>query len=148
MPKFKYETSIVTFIQFIAMSVLYFLINLGSIISTCTGRSYDCVSNSISSITLSIVIVIAFGCVWILGYFVQKRRNRGLALLLMAVEAGIFVVELLDAHNFSNALSLITSLIDVLLALFVIILALRLYRAKGGRVVNRHKISNYLSRKD
>lgn len=139
LPKLKYETSIVTFIQFITMSVLYFLINLGSIISTCRDQSYNCVSNSISSITLSIAVVIAFGCLWILGYLVQNRRNKRLAGLLIIIETGILIVELLDAHNFPNIFSLITSLIDALLAGWVIVLAMRLYRAKGGRIVSRRR---------
>jgi len=137
LPKLKYETSIVTFIQFITMSFLYLLVNLGSIITTCHGGSSNCVSNSISSITLSIIIIIAFGCLWLLGYRVQNRRNRRLAVLLIAIEAGIFVIELLDAHNFSNILSLITSLLDMFLAIWVIVLAFRLFRAKGGRIVTR-----------
>jgi hypothetical protein len=139
LPKLKYETSIVTFIQFIAMSFLYLLVNLGSIITSCRGRSYDCVSNSISSITLSIVVIIAFSCVWLLGYYVQNRRSRRLALLLMFIEVGIFMVELLDARHFPNILSLFTSLLDASLALLVIILALRLYTANGGRIVSRNR---------
>jgi hypothetical protein len=139
LPKLKYETSIVTFVQFITMSFLYLLINLSSIISTCSGGSFNCVSNSISSISLSIVIIIAFACLWLLGYYVQNRRNRRLALLLIAVEAGVFIIELLDAHNFTNVLSLITSVIDMLLALWVIALAFRLFRAKGGRIVGRSR---------
>jgi hypothetical protein len=139
LPKLKYETSIVTFIQFITMSLLYFLINLGSIITNCRGHSYNCVSNSISSITFSIVAIFAFGLVWLLGYFVQNRRNRRLALLLIVIESGIFIVELLDAHNFPNILSLLTSLLDALLALWVITLAVRLYLAKGGRIVSRSR---------
>jgi len=139
LPKLKYETSIITFFQFITMSLLYFLINLGSIISVCKSQNYNCVSNSISSITLSIVIVIAFACVWLLGFYVQNRRSQRLALLLIIIEAGIFVVELFDAHNFPNILSLTTSLVDALLALWVIVLAFRLYRAKGGRIVARKR---------
>jgi hypothetical protein len=139
LPKLKYETSIITFIQFIAMSFLYFLVNLGSIITSCRGRSYDCVSNSISSITLSIVVIIAFSCVWLLGYYVQNRRSRRLAILLILIEAGIFMVELLDARNFPNILSLVTSLLDASLALLVIILAVRLSLANGGRIVSRSR---------
>ena len=139
LPKLKYETSIVTFIQFIVMSFLYFLINIGSIITSCRSQSYNCVSNSISSITLSIVIVIAFGCLWLLGYYVQNRRNQRLAILLIVIETGILIIELFDAHNFPNILSLITSLIDVVLASLVIVLAIRLVRAKGGRIVNRNR---------
>jgi hypothetical protein len=139
LPKLKYETSIVTFIQFIVMSFLYLMINLGSIISSCRGQSYNCISNSISSITLSIVIIVAFGCLWMLGYYVQNRRSQRLALLLIIVEFGIFIVELFDAHHFPNLLSLITSLIDVVLAGWVIFLAIRLYRAKGGRIVSRNR---------
>jgi len=139
LPKLKYETSIVTFIQFITMSLLYFLINIGSIITNCSGHSYNCVSNSISSITFSIITILAFSMVWLLGYFVQNRRNRRLAVLLIVIESGIFIVELLDAHNFPNILSLFTSLLDALLALWVITLAVRLYLAKGGRIVSRNR---------
>ncbi|HEY5267808.1 MAG TPA: hypothetical protein VII94_01585 [Candidatus Saccharimonadales bacterium] len=121
------------------MSFLYLLINLGSIITSCRGGSSNCVSNSISSITLSIIIIIAFGCLWLVGYHVQNRRNRRLAVLLIAIEVGIFAIELLDAHNFTNILSLFTSLLDMLLALWVIVLAIRLFRAKGGRIVSHNR---------
>lgn len=139
LPKLKYETSIVTFIQFISMSFLYFLINMGSIISSCHGHSYDCLSNSIGSVSLSIVAIFAFGFLWLLGYLVQNRRSRRLAILLIIIELGILIVELLDAHNFPNILSLFTSLLDASLAFWVIVLAVRLYRANGGRIVTRSR---------
>lgn len=137
--KLKYETSIVTFGQFIIMSVLYFAINLGSIINVCTTRSYDCLSNTISSLTLSILIAFFFVLIWILGYLVQHRRSQRLALLLICLEFGVLIVELFDAHNYPSLLSLVTSILDAFLALWVISLAIRLYRAKGGRIVSRSK---------
>ncbi len=138
--KIKHETSVLTFIQFILMSTLYFAINLRSIIGTCVNGSNECLSNMISSLTLSILVVIVFSCIWIIGYFVQTFRSHKLALLLILIESGIFIVEFFDSYHHSSLLSLLTSIIDVLLAFWIITLAIRVYRAKGARIVVISKV--------
>lgn len=140
--KLKYETSVITFVQFIAMSTLYFTINLGSIVATCTNGSNECLSNTISSITLSIIVVFAFALVWILGYLVQNLRSHRLAIMLIVIELGILVIEIFDAHNSTSVISLITSTLDAVLAFWIITLAIRVYRAKGSRIVIKSKQKN------
>jgi preprotein translocase subunit SecG len=133
--KLKYQTGIVAFIQFIAGSVLGFGNGLLSSITSCTNHGSDCVSNTLVSLVLIILTVLWFGFVAILGYAAQDRRSRRLARLLMLAEAAIALVALFDAKHFPNILSLMTSLLDCLLALWVLLLAFRLSRANGGRVV-------------
>ncbi|HUD10459.1 MAG TPA: hypothetical protein VMR28_02180 [Candidatus Saccharimonadales bacterium] len=133
--KLKYETGIVTFIQFIVLSILNFINQLVSVVSTCHGQSSDCVSNSISSITLMILVVVWFGAVWMIGYVAQDRHSRRLARLLILAEMAVIVIELFNLKHPANTLGSVTSLIDLLLAAWVIVLAWRIYRAKGGRVV-------------
>lgn len=133
--KLKYQTGIITFVQFIAGSVLGFANGAVSSISGCTSGGTDCVSNTLVSLVLIILTALWFGFVAILGYAAQDRRSRRLARLLMLAEAAIAVVALFDILHFPNILSLITSLIDFTLALWVLLLAYRLSKAKGGRVV-------------
>lgn len=133
--KLKYQTGIVTFIQFIVGSTLGFANGALSSITSCTSHGNDCVSNTIVSLVLIILTVLWFGFVAILGYAAQDRRSRRLARLLMLAEIAIALVALFDALHFPNILSLGTSLLDFVLALWALLLAYRLSKANGGRVV-------------
>jgi hypothetical protein len=52
----------------------------------------------------------------------------------MAIELLVLVVALFNAKHFPNVLGLITSLTDAIIAGWIIVLAWRLSRAKGGRI--------------
>jgi len=70
----------------------------------------------------------------VVGYAAQDRRSRRIAQLLIGLEGLTGLVALFDAKHFPTVLGLITSLIDLCFAAWVILLAWRLMRAKGGRI--------------
>ncbi|HVV25504.1 MAG TPA: hypothetical protein VHC21_00520 [Candidatus Saccharimonadales bacterium] len=135
--RFRYETGIVTLVQFIVLSLLSLANSLDSIISTCINHSSPCVENMIPSILLYILIAIWFAIVWILGYTAQERRTRKWAAILIVAEAVIALVALFSIKHNSGWLSMVTSSIDLVFALWVIVLAGRLFFSGGGRVVAR-----------
>jgi hypothetical protein len=134
--KIRYQTGIVTLIQFIIGAALGFINDLASSISGCVGHGTDCVSNTLVSLVLILLTTAWFAFVAALGYAAQDRRSRRLARFLMLAEAAIAVVALFDAKHFPNLLSLFTSLIDLGFALWVLLLAYRLSKANGGRIIN------------
>lgn len=137
--RFKYETAVATLIQFITLSLLGIANGLNSVVTTCHKSGSDCISNLIVSIIFFILTALWFGCVWLLGYTTQHKRSKRLAQLLICAEALIALVAFFNAHHHTDILSLLTSLIDLLLAVWIITLAYRLMRAGGGRVVTKHR---------
>ena len=133
--KFKYETAVITLVQFIVLSFLGIANGLNSIVTTCHRDGSDCISNLIVSIIFFIITAVWFGFIWVLGYTAQDRRSKRLAQLLIMAELVIAVVALFNAKHHTDVLSLITSVIDLFLAAWIITLAFRLMRAKGGRIV-------------
>lgn len=137
--RFKYETGIITFVQFIVLSLLAIANGLNSVVTTCHDSSPDCVSNLLVSLIFFLLTVAWFAVVWVVGFAAQERRSRRLAQLLIAAEALIALIALFNAKHHTDILSLFTSLTDLVLAIWVITLAWRLMRAKGGRVVTRQR---------
>lgn len=135
--RFRYETGAITLIQFIVMSLLNIANGLNSIVTTCHNTGRDCISNLIVSLIFFIIITAWFAFIWILGYTAQERRSKRLAQVLIVAEIGIAMVAYFNARHHTDWLSLATSVIDLILAVWVIFLAFRLMRAKGGRVVAR-----------
>jgi hypothetical protein len=133
--RFRYETGVITLVQFIVLSLLSLVNSLYSIISTCVNHSSPCIENMIPSILLYILIAIWFGIVWLIGYTAQERRTRGWVALLNAAEFAIAMVALFSIKHHSDWLSAATSTIDLIFAVWVIVLALNLFRSGGGRVV-------------
>lgn len=138
--RWQSEVSIITFIQFVLLALLSLANALNSIISTCFSSSGQCVENMIPSIILFIMICVWFAYIWVLGYTVQERRTRKLTALLIGSEFIIAVVALFSVKHHNDWLSLSTSLTDLLLALWVMFLAARIFLAGGGRVVTRHRV--------
>ncbi|HVI60769.1 MAG TPA: hypothetical protein VM535_01290, partial [Candidatus Saccharimonadales bacterium] len=99
----------------------------------------DCISNLIVSLIFFILTTAWFGFIWILGYSAQERRSRRLAQVLIAAESLIALIAFFNARHHTDWLSLSTSVIDLVLAVWVIALAFRLMRAGGGRVVARQR---------
>lgn len=133
--KLHYETGIATLIQFISMSLLGFANGVDSVVTTCRATGSDCVSNLIVSIIFFILLSLWFGFVWVLGYTAQERRSPKIAYTLIATEGAIAMVAYFNARHHTGVLSLATSLLDLGLAIWIAILAFRLSRAKGGRIV-------------
>lgn len=137
--RFRYEVGIITFVQFVLLSLLGIANGLNSIVSTCHADGHDCISNLIVSLIFFIITAAWFAFIWILGYTAQERRSKRLCQLLIAAEAMVALIAYFNARHHTDWLSLSTSLIDLLLALWVITLAFRLMRAGGGRVVARQR---------
>jgi hypothetical protein len=137
--KLKYETAVATLIQFILLSFLGIANGLNSIVTTCHTDGSNCISNTIVSIIFFILTAAWFGCVWILGYSAQERRSRRLAQLLIVAEVLIAMVAYFNARHHTDALSLATSVIDLILAVWIISLAWRLMRAGGARIVSKQR---------
>jgi hypothetical protein len=142
--RLTHQTGTATLIQFIVLGLLNIADALQSIISTCNHSGNDCVSNLLSSIIFYFLIVIWFGVVLMLGFTAQQKRSKRLAELLVCAELAVVVVAAynikLDHFGFHNGiLSLVTSLIDVVLCVWVISVAYRLVKTSGGRVVRRQR---------
>jgi hypothetical protein len=137
--KLTYETATATLIQFIALGLLNIVNSLYSIVTTCHHPGGDCVGNLFSSLIFYIFITGWFGVVVVLGYLAQERRSKRLAQLLIIAEASVSLVALfnikLNLKYHSGVLSLVTSFVDMVLAVWIITLAFRLMRSGGGRVV-------------
>ena len=137
--KLTYQTAVATLIQFITLSFLGIANALDSIITTCIHQKSECVSNLIVSIIFFILTAAWFGLVWLLGYAAQERRSKRLAQLLICAEGFIALIAFFNAHHHTDILGLLTSLVDLLLAGWIIVLAFRLMRSNGGRVVARSR---------
>ena len=136
---FRYPIGIIAFVQFIALSLLGFLNGVNSVVVTCR-ETNDCVSNLVVSFIFFLMTVVWFGVVWLLAYRVQETRSRRLAVLLIFIELMIIGVANINARGHTDALSLITSVTDIVLASWIILLAIRIGLAKGGRVVTNPRI--------
>jgi uncharacterized membrane protein YozB (DUF420 family) len=135
--RLRYRTGIATFIQFIVMSLLSIVNGIESVVSTCDGKSGSCLSNAFATTVFFVVISLWFASIWLLGYFAQDQRSRRLAYLLIIVEFGVIMIAGFNFQNHTNAISAATSLIDIALASWVIVLAFKLSRSKGGRIMSR-----------
>ena len=134
--RLRYETGIGTLVQFIATTALSFIGTLVSVIGGCTsGVNANCVSNTLVSLILLILIIFALGFLLVLGFAAQERRSSRLAKLLIVSEVLAAIIYLYDTQHALNILERLTNLVSCLLAIWVIILAWRLSRAKGGRIV-------------
>lgn len=145
--RWKSEIGIITFIQFISLALLSLANALNSIISTCVSSSGQCIENMIPSIILFILISVWFAYIWILGYTVQERRTRKLTALLIGSEFAVAMVALFSVKHHNDWLSLWTSIIDLVLAIWVMLLAARVFLAGGGRVVSRHHVGRGRARR-
>lgn len=136
-----YETATATLIQFIVLSLLNIANGVNSVVTTCRQDGGSCISNLLVSMIFYLLVVLWFGFVWILGYAAQERRSKRLAQVLIAAELAIALVAYFNIrhHNHKDFLGVTTSVIDLVLALWVITLAYRLMKAKGGRVVVRQR---------
>ncbi|MBC7708060.1 hypothetical protein H7Y63_02455 [Polaromonas sp.] len=134
-----YRTGLATLIQFITLSLLGIANGLDSVITTCGNNRNNCVSNLLVSTVFFLLTVGWFAGIWLVGYAAQDRRSRKLALILIAMELVVLLVATFNARHHTNLISFITSVTDALLAVWVILVAWRLRRAKGGRIVTSER---------
>lgn len=143
--KLKYQTGVAALVQFIIMTLLNFVNGISGSVQECTTKNNDCVPNLVLSLLFFLVLTAWFAFLSVLGYAAQDRRSKRLAQLLLATEAAVALIALFDARHYPNYLGLFTSLIDAALAAWVALLAFRLVRANGGRVVTRGRNRKHTS---
>lgn len=134
-----YETATATLIQFVAMSLLSAANNVASVVEVCTGEMGGCLSNGIASLGFFLLTAIWFGIIWVIGFAAQDRRSRILCYALITAELMVLAVANFNLRNPGNLLATVTSALDAVLAVWIIILAFRLSRAKGGRVLRTQR---------
>lgn len=123
-------------VQFIAATGLSFINGGASIVGGCgSGLGADCISNALVSLILIILTILFLAFLLVLGYAAQERRSSRLAQVLIAAEAVAALVYLFDTKHSQGILDRATNFAALLLALWVIVLAWRLARARGGRIV-------------
>jgi uncharacterized membrane protein HdeD (DUF308 family) len=132
--KLSYETGTATLIQFMVLGVLNIFNGLNSIVATCRS-GHDCVTNALVSAILYILLVGWFAILWVLGYMAQERRSKLLAQMLIAAEGLVALVALFNVKHHNDLIGLVTSVVDLVLALWIITLAFRLMLSGGQRVV-------------
>jgi hypothetical protein len=136
----RYETGVATMVQFVMGILLSFVTGGISIFVGCHGQGAgDCVSNTFVSLILIILIAVGYGVLLGVGYLAQERRSPRLALTLMALEALAVLIFAFDAKHAPDPVTLLANIISLALAAWVIFLAWRLVRAKGGRIVHARR---------
>lgn len=135
---FKYQVAVITLVQFITLSLLGIANGLNSIITTCVKHD-ECISNAIVSTIFFLLTAAWFAFVWVLAYTAQERRTKKLVAALICAQGLIALIALFNAKHHTDLLGLVTSVIDLFLALWIIILAVRLGKAGGGRVVVKQR---------
>ena len=136
--RIRYETGVATLIQLAITAGLSFISAIASIIAGCRGGfSADCVTNAFVSLVLIIMMIVGLGILLALGYAAQARRSVRLAYTLMGAEAFAALVFLFDAKQAPGIVERLTNFVSFLVAAWVIFIAWRLSRAKGGRMVTR-----------
>lgn len=137
--KLYYQTASATLVQFIAMSLLSAVNNIISVVQVCTGDKGGCFSNSTASVAFFLVTALWFGFIWVLGFAAQEKRSRLLAYALIGAEFLVLGIAYINFKHGGNALTTITSGLDIVLSIWIMVLAFRLSRSKGGRIVKSER---------
>lgn len=132
--KLRYQTGVAALIQFISMVFLNFVGLVTGSAQSCTDGS-GCIGGILINLIYFLLISAWFAFLWVLGYAAQDRRSKRMAQVLILAEGLVVLVSLFDARHYPGVLGLFTSVVDCALAVWVILLAVRLMRAEGGRIV-------------
>lgn len=136
--KLKYETGVAATIQFIAMTLLNVINAISSSVGQCLNGNGGCIGDVVLAIVYFLVVTVWFGALWLAGFAAQDRRSRRIAQFLIVAEALVFLVGLFDfTHHKESILGTLISLVEMITAAYVVWLAFRLIRARGGRIRSR-----------
>lgn len=128
----NHNVSHATFIQAVVVIVLTAVNGVYSGLTSCLGADKaDCTTNSVLAVILVILAIIWFGFLSAMSYAAWVRRTTALIVLFAALEAITGGVSAFDLIHFDNAIGLITSLIDLLLALWVLYMTYHLFQLRG-----------------
>lgn len=137
--RLRYETGTATLIHFIVMMLFAFVNTIMDIIDKCKDSPpSSCLQDS--GISLIYVLLLAgwFGFLCVLGYAAQQNRNPKIAFTLMGAEAMVLLIALFNVQHYNGEantpLEFLNSIVDAAFAAWIILLAFRLTRARGGRI--------------
>ncbi|MDB5184832.1 MAG: hypothetical protein JWN38_640 [Candidatus Saccharibacteria bacterium] len=133
--KLYYQTATATLIQFVLMSLCSVANNIVSVTQACTKNNGSCLSDGIASLGFFLLTAVWFALVWAVGFVAQEKRTKFFAFLLICFELMVLAIAYFNLKHRGNALQTLTSALDVALAIWVIIMAFRLSKAGGGRIV-------------
>lgn len=137
--RLTYQVGIAALIHLSVITLFNIANGVQSSVQQCTGNDTDCIGGMITNMLYFIVTSLWFGAVWLLAVAAQEKRSRKLLVLLMMAEFMILAVASFNFQHGSNPLGRVTSLVDMLLAVWVGILAARLWLAGGGRVTSSQR---------
>jgi len=134
-----YETGNATTIQFLAVNIINLISSGYDTVQKCTTPGNgSCIGSMIPNLFLFIALAIFFGVIWLIGFIVQDRRSTKIAILLILAELLVLLIGLFDLiHNKTGFLGILLSISEIATAIWIIYLASRLIRARGGRVRSR-----------
>jgi len=135
--RLRYETGTATLIQLGVVTLLGLGNQVAAIISSCVKDASACVQDSFVSLVFVVLLGVWLGIVSVVGYAAQEKRSKRLSFLLIAFEGLILIVAAFNARHTTNIFERLTSLTDVAIAIWIIVLAFRLVQAGGGRIVKR-----------
>lgn len=131
----RYQVATIALVQFIAMSLLGIANAINSIVVACKANDGSCGSNAFTSVIYFLLIVGWFAFLWVLAFTAQQTRSRKLAFVLMGAEGLVAMIALFNARNHVDMLGLTTSIVDLVFAIWIILLAMRLLHAGSARLV-------------
>ena len=138
--KLKYETGIATTVQLIFVTVFNIINGAASSIDQCTNNSGNCLSNIVLSLLYFMVLSVGFVSLWLIGMETQDKRSKRLAQVLILGEFVVAGISLFDlTHQDPSITGRISSFVDGIFSIWVIVLAVRLLRSNGGRIKKRSR---------
>lgn len=129
----RYHTSLATFIQLAVMTLMVIVGGIIDVAKNCE-NSNECVTNSFLWIIIAFMLALWYFGLFGLGYLAQEKRSRRLTKLLIAAESFTAFVALMFLKNPSSVYSGIGAAVALFFALWIIFLAYRIHKAKGGRI--------------
>jgi len=133
--RLKYETGVATLIQLIVLELLAIPIVFVEIISNCHGQSTQCSTNVFLSPVVFLLKAGLYGALAFVGYLAQDHRSHRLSWLLLLSELCLLPFSLFNLLHDTNYLTRLTSILGAIFAVWIALLAFRLARSKGGRIV-------------
>ena len=138
--KLKYETGVAATVQFIALTILNFISGVDSTIRQCTSGNGGCISNIVMAVLYFLVVTIWFGALWLAGFAAQDRRSKRICQMLILAEGLVALVGLFEfTRSTTSLLGKVVALVELLTAIWVSWLALKIMRARGGRIRSRRR---------
>lgn len=129
----NHNVSHAAFVQAVVVVVLSAVNGVYSGLTSCFGSDQkDCATNSALAVVLVILAIVWFGFLAALAYAAWIRRTTSLIVLFIILEiivAGAIYV--IDIRHHDNVLGLITSIIDLLLTLWVLYMGVHLFSLRG-----------------